>query len=188
MFLHNVENHSPDSSVSRANGYWSTVSQLTFTDCLFGGNNRANAPEWYRWLIESTNRLIESNLNSVLWNINYACLSRYWKWRLSSLNPVFIPGAHIIKTYRHSPTYKIQITKFLGRKRKLKKKFLKGASNFSVREWKPFDVKVVEQYCWALTQRAGQPCCVLVGLCISTGLRCVNIRSWPWAYEIRTPS
>jgi hypothetical protein len=46
---------------------------------------------------------------------------RMFKPVMLMTTPVFIPGAHIIKTYRHSPTYKIQITKFLERKKKLKK-------------------------------------------------------------------
>ena len=67
----------------------------------------------------------------------------------------------------------------------LKKKFLKGAPCFSLREWKHGDTKVEEEYCWAIT--AGGAIMLrpirfhCVGDQVSTGLHFMyfHTRSWP---------
>ena len=61
----------------------------------------------------------------------------------------------------------------------------KRLPKFSLREWKRSEMKVVEEYCWAMTQTAGRSCCSQSGSSLSfiwSALYRLYVYSWPYVY------
>jgi len=62
--------------------------------------------------------------------------------------------SYSVLNYRQSPSYEISLCNF----KNVKKKKMKRSSNFRLREWNRNQIKVTEEYCWAITQAAGRSC------------------------------
>jgi hypothetical protein len=79
--------------------------------------------------------------------------------------------------YRHSLTYKISSYISLETVKKWNDNIFKTSSKFSLAEWKFNETKVVEEYCWMITQEAGQSYCIQSGSSVDFNHTSLNIHT-----------